>query len=168
MITADILLWINFLVLLAYVPVVCYLDIKYREVHPYLWIPMVIVCTPIISYMLASGYYPWYTLMISFVMIVVFKAAMMKHYIEGADFLYLSLISLYWVVTPVGWVHGLMQVQFYIYLLFVSFITATVILAYNYLSDNRWDIAMMMSEYKNGIPYMVPISAAFLLSVVFG
>lgn len=164
----NILLWINLLVLIAYTPIVCYFDIKYREFHPALWIPMILLCGPIFIHMTISGLYPWYSFVLSLIMIGIFRMAMYMKFIEGADFLYLSLISLFWVVNPVGWTHGLMQIQFYVYLLFVSMITATIILIYNYLSDNRWDVVMMMSEYKNGIPYMVPISAAFLLSVIMG
>jgi len=167
-IITTILLWINLIVFLAYIPLVCYLDIRYREIHPGLWLPMVCICSPIFISMLLMGFYPWYSTLFSIVMIVIFKAAMHYKYIAGADFLFLSLISLFWVVTPVGWVHGLMQIQFYIYLIFTSLITAVCLLGINYYKGHRLDVITMMGDYRRGIPYMVPISAAFLMSVAMG
>lgn len=168
MIETTTLLWINLVAFLCYIPVVCYLDIKYREVDPRYWIPLVVVCLPILLYTIMWELVPWYSLVISGVMILIFHSAMRLRCLEGADFLFLSLISLFWVVTPVGWVHGLMQIQFYIFFAFASAITAIYILMYNIMNGNDWDILKMMSEYPCGFPYMITISIAFLMSVVLG
>jgi hypothetical protein len=89
-------------------------------------------------------------------------------YLEGADFLFLCLISAFWVVNPYPHPHGLMQIIFYIYLAFVSAMTAIVVLGYNILNGNEWELIDMMSHYPRGVPYIIPISVAFLMSVVFG
>ena len=162
------LLWINLVAFLLYIPVICYLDIRYREVNPLHWIPLVLVASPILIYALVSELIPWYSPVISGVMILIFYLAMHLGYLEGADYLFLCLISIFWVVNPTPYPHGLMQIVFYIYFLFVSAMTAVVVLIYNIIKGNNWGPVDMMSRYPRGVPYLVPISIAFLMSVMYG
>lgn len=163
----DTLLWINLIAFLSYIPIVCYLDVKYREVDPRMWIPMLAICIPIAVFMYLTNYwYPWYSFVISLVMCLIFYVAMYKEYIEGADFLFLIFISLFWVMSPLYGAHGLMQIPFYIYFAFTSAVTAIYILGYNILDGQEWGVVKMMSDYPRGFPYMLTISSAFLLSVI--
>lgn len=61
-----------------------------------------------------------------------------------------------------------MQPVFYIYFAFTSVIAAVYVLGYNMIKGNWADLITMASKYPNGVPYMIPISAAFIMSVVFG
>lgn len=165
----DTLLWINLVVILIYIPVLCYLDVRYREVNPILWAPMLLICGGITAYLYLTGFYPWYSLVISLVMCLIFHLVFRSGYIEGADYLFLCGISMFWVMTPVGgYAHGLMQLLFYPYLIAAMAITALLVFAYNLLKGSRLDIVTMMSYYPGGVPFMLPISAAFVMSVVMG
>jgi len=130
---------------------------------------MLIICVPITAYMYLTQYwYPWYSLVFSLVMAFVFYMAMRAGVLEGADFLFLALISILWVMSPINGAHGLMQPVFYIYFAVTSFMTAIYVLGYNVMKGNQWDVVSMMSKYPNGVPYMIPISIAFVMSVVLG
>ena len=165
-------LWVVMAVFLLYIPVLCYLDLRYREVEPRYWWPLLIVCIPITGSMYLSDQYPWFSLLISIVMCGIFYAVFRFGYLEGADFLFLCFISAFWVVNPNPWPHGLMQVIFYIYLIVAMLITAGYIMVYNinrgYLVRSIPDMVRLFSDYPNGFPFMLPISLAFVLSVVLG
>lgn len=165
----DLLLWINLITILLYIPVLCYLDVRYREVNPILWAPMVCICGFITALFYFDGTYPWYSLVVSLVMCLIFHLVFRSGYIEGADYLFLCGISLFWVMTPVnGYAHGLMQLLFYPYLIAAMTATALIIFAYNLIKGSRLGIIAMMSYYPGGVPFMLPISAAFIMSVVMG
>lgn len=162
------LLEIIVLTFLFYIPVLCYLDIRYREIDHRTWIGIFLIGTPITSYLYISGLYPLTSLILSVIMAAIFYYAYTRHYIEGADFMFLFWITMFWVVNPFPVPHGPMQIIFYLYLVVTMIITAGVVLAYNYAKGNRWGLVEMMSCYPGGVPFILPISAAFILSVVMG
>ena len=165
----DFLLWVNLIVFLVYCVAVSYLDVKYREVDPTAWVGLVLINGSINTYMYLTDYwYPWYSLLLSGIMVVIFYVAFRYRVIEGADYLFLCFISMFWIMTPIGGAHGLMQPIFYIYLMFTLFMTAIAVMGYNVIHGNRFGIVEMMSKYPRGVPMMVPISVAFVLSVVMG
>jgi Flp pilus assembly protein protease CpaA len=162
------LLEIIVLVFLCYIPVLCYLDIRYRQIDHKIWILLFLIGTPITAYLYTSQMYPVISLIISLIMAAIFYFAYLHNYLQGADFMYLFWITMFWVVNPFPVPHGLMQIIFYLYLMIVMILTAPVILVYNYLKGHRWGLVDMMSSFQGGIPFIIPISVAFVLSVMFG
>ena len=167
---ADTVLWINLIMFLAYVPLVCYFDIRYREFNPMLWAPLVGwgCITSYVMYFTADGWYPKETIIASLLLIFIFWVMLRFKVIEGADYLYLCIIALFWVVNPYPTNHGIMQFVFYAYLMFTLLVTAVVVLLYNVINGHRWGIVDMMSKYPRGVPMLVPIAIAFVLSALFG
>lgn len=153
---------------LIYIPILCYLDIRSREVDHWIWLPLVIPNSIIAAYMYLIGSYPWYSLLISLIVIGIFFYCQKNHLIEGADYIFLCCITMFFVVNPFPYAHGLMQIPFYIYLIVSMMVTALGVLAYNYLAGNRWGLVDMMSRYPRGIPFMLPISAAFIVTLLWG
>jgi len=165
----NAILLIPVMSILAYLPYLCASDIQNRAVPHKSWLPLLAVNLPVLAYMmLIPDGYPWYSLAISLVMIGTFYVITRMGIIHGADFVYLAVISLFWVVNPFPWPHGLMQIMFYIYLIVVMMLTPMFVLIYNYLQGHRWNVYRMMSEFPRGIPMIVPISVAFVLSVGWG
>jgi len=172
MITPDFiqtLLLIPLISIMTYLIPICVFDILDREVEPLYWIPLLIINIPVMIYLYLTEWYPWYCFVISLVTIFIFSAMFKLELLQGADYLFLSFISMFWIVNPHNpWPHGV-QIQFYIYLMIAMLITAAILPFANYLrgvtSDNLLE---MMSTYPRGVPFMLPISAAFLLSYLFG
>jgi len=168
MIADNILILFPVISFLIYVPILCYLDIKEREVEHWVWLPLVIPNAILLAYMHYINSYPWYSFVISLIMCGIFFYCQKRELIGGADFIYLCCISLFFVVNPFPYPHGLMQIPFYIYIMIAMAVTALATLAYNYISGNRWTVFEMMSRYPRGIPFMLPISVAFLLTLELG
>jgi hypothetical protein len=87
--------------------------------------------------------------------------------LNGADFLFLVFIALFWIVNPNPFPHGI-QVQFYIYLIVAMLVTAGAVFLINYLKGERKGWIEMMQDYPRGVPYMLTISFAFVMSYLWG
>lgn len=156
--TADsLILWLPVAVFAAYIPFLCLLDIRDREIPHVVWIGTVPLFTTT-GYLYAVGYYPVECLLISFAFVALYFAAMKLHLFEGADFVMLSLISLFFVVNPISG-RVLMPVVMLEFLI-ASFVVAGVIARVNPVNE-------LDPEIKE-FPMMPIISAAFILSVMLG
>jgi hypothetical protein len=152
-----LLLQIPLFTLLFYPIVVSYLDIVYREVDHYVWIPLVLLNIPTMAAVILTGGGLFYVPGI--VATIVFYIAMRLGAFEGADFIYLSLISLIFIYNPLS-NHYFMTFSFMIYLTACLLSTAFFILAYNMTHGKGLTL-----DVDRGVPLMVPISAALLLTV---
>jgi hypothetical protein len=157
----DIALATPAAILLLYVPLVCYLDGKHREVRHEWWIPLVTVNAPLSAFLIIIGVYQWYMLVISAVAIVLAFAAMKREWIQGADFMFIMFIVLFLQYNPVSG-HWLMALPFFIFLTAALIITAWFILLRNIL--NNYHTSPL--HYPRGIPLMLPISAALILTIL--
>jgi hypothetical protein len=164
----NTLLLIPLCSIMAYLVPLCVFDIYYREVNHWYWLPLVFVNVPVMAYLYFTGWYPWYCFLISIIVIGVFSAMVKVGLLNGADFLFLLFISLFWIVNPHPLPHGV-QIQFYFYLLVAMLITAGILPIANYLRGVKSDsILELMSTYPRGVPFMLPVSFAFCLSYLVG
>jgi hypothetical protein len=163
----NTLLLVPLVTILAYIFPVCALDIWYREVENKYWIPLLVVNTPVAAYLYVEGWYPIYCLAISVVIIGIFAAMVWFDFLNGADFWFLAFIAMFWIVNPNPFPHGI-QVQFYVYLIVAMLITAGAVLVVNYFKGDRKGLVAMMQDYPRGIPYMLTISLAFVMSYFWG
>lgn len=151
---------ISLIGLLIYAPFVCYKDWKYREVKHEVWYPLLIVCLPILVILLIAGIYELWMLIISISAIVIYFTLMKLHFIEGADFMYLMFISLFFIYNPLSG-HWFMALPFSIFLTSTIIITGFCVAWWNFLSGKG-----LSFEFEGGIPMMFPISAALIITVV--
>jgi hypothetical protein len=156
----DFLRWIPVLTLLIYVPIVCYLDIKYREVEPIYWLGLLAVNFPIVSILYLIHIYEWWMLVLSVVAVTIYYVLMFMHYIEGADFYYIAFILMFFVYNPVSG-HWLMALPFSIFLAACSGIAGMWILTYNIFKHQK-----ISFDIDGHVPMMVVISAALILTVM--
>lgn len=156
----EFLPWISVFTLLIYVPLVCYLDIKYREVEPLYWLGLVLVNVPILIVLYTVGVYVWWMLAISLVSVLIYYLLSRMHYIEGADFLYITWVLMFFVYNPVSG-HWLMALPFSIFLTTCTGIAGMWILTYNLVRHGK-----ISFDLDRHVPMMVVISAALILTVM--
>ena len=153
----SLILWLPVAVFAAYIPFLCLLDIRNREIPHEVWIGIMPLFTTT-GYLYAVGYYPIECMLVSFVFVALYFAAMKMHLFEGADFIMLALISLLFVANPISG-RVLMPVVMLEFLI-ASFVVAGVIARVNQVNELDPEI----TEF----PMMPIISAAFILSVMLG
>jgi hypothetical protein len=154
------LLWIPVITLLLYVPLVCYLDIKYREVDHYWWLGFVLINIPVYFALLTIGIYQWWMCLFSFLGVVIYFIMMKLHYIEGADFVFISMILIFLQFNPVTQ-HWFMTIPFSILLVGCLGVCGIWLLVKN-ISIGKG----ISFEVENGFPMMIPISSALVLVVM--
>jgi hypothetical protein len=158
MLLNELLLWVPVVTLLACVPFVCYKDYKYREVKHNFWLPIIFANATVWLYFVMYGIYEGWMLGVSAVAICVYFAMMKTHLIEGADFVFMSLIALFLVISPITGVPGL-AAMFTIFLIACTVSSAMIVKTLNAASGK---IAIRSEMF----PMMFPISAALIFTVV--
>jgi hypothetical protein len=165
MLLTELLIRIPALSLLAYIPLVCYLDLKRRMVPLFLWLPLWVVNMPVAFYLYREGLYPVATIPLSLIIGAFLYAAMRVgayQNLNGDDLLYLWAISAFFIINPFPVPHGIAFVGFYIYLVAAMLLTVPVVMFLNIRAGRKG------LQYPGGIPMMLPISAALMMTVVMG
>jgi hypothetical protein len=142
-------------ILIGYGIVACYFDIKYREIPEGFWMLLYTIGIPVTALFYYIGIYPWEAGVISAFGVAVFLILLLRGVYEGADFVYLSAISLFFVTNPFSG-HSLMIFSYGIFLV-VSIIGCA--LAYQFIK-----LRYSMQNY----PMMIPITIALILTVILG
>jgi len=149
----NALVWIPALMILGYIPVLIYLDLKYREVDHNYWWWMVGACSPCVALLYLSGAYPAVLLMLSLASVGIYFVAMKMGLFEGADFMFLMFISLFFVQNPLSGLI-LMPVSFGIFLIACTIACGLFV---RFVPDRK---------VREMFPMMIPISAAFIITLV--
>ena len=164
------LLWIPILVVLCYTPILCYLDIKYRDIHSHaIWLPALITNIPVFFLLFHTGVYQWWTVLLSIIGVVFWFLSMRMGIINGADFVFLSLIFLFAVINPIS--GNLMFLPVMIFLIVWTAASIWYIFLKNKrdATINKTPVSVLKAlTIKGGLPMMIPISLAFISAVVFG
>ena len=154
----ELYLWIPIVTLLLYVPYVCYMDWKYREVPHDSWKLLLAVNVPLYMIMVLYGVYELWMLIISAMVILFAFVAMKKHLIEGADFVFIMWISAFFVIEPRTGVAGI-AAPFLIFLIAITVSVSMIVKVVNTITGKKSLGAEMF-------PMMFPISAALILTVI--
>lgn len=152
-----------FTVLLS-LPIVCILDMKYREVPNWIWVAMLIPNIPALWIMYTNGM-PISYLALSLGLVGLYFIIWSKGWIGGADAKFLSVIALIIPISPFS--YNPFQITFYICLLIVLGMVPFIVYLRNHIKCHE-QITMKekWSYWPRGIPYMIPISFAFVLAVL--
>ena len=184
MIAADIAILVPVISILAVIPALCYFDVMARQVNDLFWLVIASVNLPGAVFLYTTGAYPSWVLFGSGLMAGVFIMVHRAGFIEAADTIFLCLISAFFVINPWPLPHGTVQIMFICVLISMMVLTSVIVLVYNALKGNRFGfigdirtsqpsemlehLVKMMSTYPGGVPFMLPISAAFILTVMIG
>jgi hypothetical protein len=148
--------WISIASLFCYVPVLCYLDWKYRDIGTHkLWLPLLAINIPVIAAGYLTGYYPPILLILTTVLSF---AWFLLFHTKGADCVWLICITMFAVVHPVSGIAFI-----YPFLMYLVVFTAASI--WWVVLDNRIRKGAWKFEIANGVPYLIPISLAFITAV---
>ena len=156
----EFLIWMPVITLLVYIPLVCWLDWKYREIEPYWWIGLAVVNAPALFLLYLSGAYVWWMFVLSIVAVAIYYGAMLLHYIEGADFMFIMFIMLFFIYNPVSG-HWLMALPFTIFFATCTGISGIWIGIWNTIRGKGF-----VFDFNGHVPMMLPISAALILTVM--
>lgn len=151
--------WIPIISLLVYCPVVCWLDWKYRDIGTHkIWLPLLAINIPALIAGYATNIYPWGLIPVT-ILISLFWLAVFTRWKRGADAWWLVWITMFAVINPL-----------YNYIFVESFLVYLIIFtAAAYWAvwlDNRLVKHINGFEMENGIPFLIPISCAFIAAVV--
>jgi uncharacterized membrane protein YGL010W len=151
---------ITVLSFLAYCPLLCYLDWKYRDIITHsLWVPLVVINVPVLLAGYATGLYPPDLAAISTIAVILWFILMRKGILPGADFVWLSMISVFMVVNPFTSQPFMLMFSFFL----VGMTAATF---WGIFVDNLIRKHTMSIRIENGLPYLIPISCALVLALV--
>lgn len=148
----DLTLWFPVLVIAAYLPHLVWLDLKYREIQYNNWygmLPMFLIT----GYLYAVGFYPIECMWISFAMVAVFYVAMKLHLFEGADFMLLMFISLFFVANPISG-----------RVLMPLVLTEMLLIAFVFVNL----VCFIFQKKYEHFPMIPVIAAAFVMAVILG
>ena len=152
----SLLPWISVISLLIYIPFICYLDWKHRDIGTHkLWLPLLAINIPVVSTGYLTGLYSPTMLLLTLSFSIAWFL-LLKH--RGADCVWLICITMFAVMNPRT---GMNLIQpFVMYL--IIFTAATF---WGIWIDNRFHHIKGV-WVKNGIPFLIPISLAFIAAVV--
>jgi hypothetical protein len=148
----TLILWFPVLVIVSHLPHLVWLDMKYREVGYKEWyglLPMFAVT----GYLYAVGFYPIECMWISFAAVIIFYAAYHLHLFEGADFMLLMFMSLFYVVNPIS--GRVLMPLVLLEMLLIVFVFVNV-------------VALIFRKKFEQFPMIPVIAAAFIMAVMFG
>ena len=145
---------------LAYCQVICYLDWKYRDIGTHkLWLPLIAFNTPILLAGYATGTYQPPLALISGIGVLLWFILVFMDKLSGADFVWLSLISIFIPLNPFTGQPFMLMFSFFL----VGMTAATF---WYIFIDNLLRKRVLSLRMAGGIPYLIPISCALVLALV--
>ena len=153
----SMLPWITIISLIVYVPVLCYLDWKHRDIGTHkLWLPLLAINIPVVSAGYLTGLYPPIMLALTLSFSLAWFA-LLRH--RGADCVWLICITMFVVINPRTGTNFIQP--FLIYLIIFTANTFWGIWLNNHFQKHIHSFSM-----ENGIPFLIPLSLAFIAAVV--
>ena len=144
--------------IMAAIPLICMLDVKYREVPNIIWVILMLVNVPCVIVLYLNGL-PISYAALTIGLVGLYCLMWAKGWIGGADAKFLSVIA---IAIPLA------QFSFYIYLACILGFLPLAVAIRNRLKGEIKPFFEMFSYYPRGVPYMIPISLAFIITVIMG
>lgn len=140
--------------------IVSALDFKYRDIKTHLiWFPLVCLNAPVLLASYALGYYPITILPVSIIASVAWFICCIRFgHFQGADAMWLSLISIFVIKTPAG---NLFFPTFLFFLIGVTAIALFYMKVWNKFMEKE-------GKSKVTVPYLAVISLAMIIALVVG
>jgi Flp pilus assembly protein protease CpaA len=142
--------------------------LRYRNIPCKIWIPLILLDTPILIYdYLNAPTRNQYLFWISFVICLVLFLLSWKYIIGGGDVIFTSAILLFVQYNPLtGYPHRFFPLDFFWTLLVLSSTLPLVAFTYNKLKDHHFGLIGMFSKFPRKIPFTFVISVSFLLTTL--
>lgn len=153
---------------LIYLFPLCYWDIKYRKIPKWTFVPLILVNIPSIIILYMNGL-PLAYIALSGLLTGFFIFLFMKNCYRGADARFLILISWFCILNPINPADSsnIFQIIFVIMLAFTAIMWMICVYFYNrrnkVMGLSLWQ---KFNNFPRGSPWMLPIAAAFILTVM--
>ena len=142
------------------------MDMKYREVPNWVWVVLLIINTPALTILYTNGM-PVTYLALSIGLVGLYFILWSHSWIGGADAKFLSVIAFVVPLSPFSYTP--FQITFYICLLIVLGMVPVAIYMRNHILGNeQLTLKEKWTYWPRGIPYMIPISIAFMMAMMAG
>lgn len=159
--------YIPLVVILAYIPYVCYMDWKYREVPLRTWIPIVAInFIMLYQYLIESPARNYYLLALSCGLCIILLVLSAFKAIAGADVIFGSIILITFQYSPLVFPREFFPLDFFWNLCLTTVYLPVLIYFYNLRKGNKYSIVNMFTKFPRGIPFMIPISFAFIATII--
>jgi len=175
-----LILSIGMISLSIIMPYFCYLDIRYRKIPVEYFYFLAGLNLPVMALIYLSGWVTLWHLATSLgisAMIIAAYLYFRSGIFSGADRNLLIAIILFLFYNPFSpiidpvysdWIAWCYQIKFIAYFFMVMCIVPGIILAYNLLKRNDYPLWDMLTKYPRGIPMVLPIAAAYYITVIWG
>jgi len=174
--TTSVIPIVTALLILCYIPMVCYNDIKYREFNFMLWIPLILCgSTYLAEYILESPTKNLYMLGFTFLLIGILLGISLFKGMYGADVFFATFIMLFVQYNPFIFPRVFFALDFFWTLLLLTCCLPIPIFIYNKWKRMDWDdinkehgygVIKMFTHIERGFPYLVIISLAYVLTLL--
>ena len=155
------------LAIMAYIPLVCYSDIKSREMNPKYFIPLAVIgLFSLTLYFIESPARNYWFFGLTIGLCVIFFGLTLIRAIGFADAIFVSLILLIMQYNPFTSIRIFFALDFFWMVMIFLCATPIYIWIYNTRHKNKYPVLEMLTSYPRHIPYMVIISIAFIGTLI--
>jgi hypothetical protein len=168
--------FITAILILLYIPLVCYYDIWFRGFKFNCWIPLIIVGIAYLAeYILESPTKNLYMLGFTFLLIGILLCISLFKGMYGADVFFATFIMLFVQYNPFIYPRVFFALDFFWTLLLLTCCLPIPIFIYNKWKRMDWDdinkehgygVIKMFTHIERGFPYLVIISLAYVLTLL--
>ena len=159
---------ITLIMILLYIPCVCYSDWKTRTFNFIYFLPLIIwgMFTTIL-YLLVSPARNFWLMGLTTILCGIMLAAAIGGAIGGADFWFASFIMVFLQFNPLVTPRSFFALDFFWTLLLVTICLPIIIYGYNLLEYHPPKTFIgKLTHFPDGLPFMLPISFAFLATLI--
>ena len=165
--------YVGILSTLLYIPVLCYFDVKHRSIPSGVLIPLTMINFFALAILYSNGLPPMYLLLAGFLTVLY---AILYHFkaFKGADARFLIIMAWACPLNPLNPNDTFFQIQYPIFLAGVSILWMIYVyfmgrkVSIDPISFKKKPLWQKFNDYPRGSPWMIPISVAFILTVIFG
>ena len=158
---------------LFYIPFLCYYDIRHRSIPRWFLAPLVLINAAALYILYSNGLPPMYLLLAAFLTVLY---AVLHHFkaFKGADARFLIIMAWACPLNPLNPNDTFFQIQYPIFLAGVSVLWMIYVYfvgrkaSIDPISFKKKSLWKKFNDYPRGSPWMIPISVAFILTVIFG
>ena len=163
--------------ILIYIPAVCYCDLKTRSFPFRYWAVLILAgCAYLAEYLWESPTRNFYLLGFTLILIGVLLGISLFKGMYGADVIFAALIMLFVQYNPVVFPRVFFALDFFYMLLLITICLPIPIFVYNKMHRmDRYDeltqtkgygVIQMFTHFERGFPFLIAISAAYVLTLL--
>ena len=159
--------YIPALLILLYIPFVCISDWKTRTFNFLYFIPLIIINIPLLYIYLSESPMRNYLLMGLTILICLLVLALALYgAIGGGDFWLITLIMITVPYNPFITIRKYFPLDFFYTLMITACYIPVVIYFYHVKRKDKLPLKEMLTSFPGQFPYMLPISFAFIATLV--